>query len=143
MAIFSIAYAITNKNEGGYAHVKGDNGGETYCGIARKYWGNWKGWAIIDAYKKKHGALKPNQIIKDPELDRLKLEFYKTNFWDVIGGDAIEDQRSANILYDFGVNSGQSRSIKNIERVLNLPETGKISAKLIEAINNPLNHLSL
>lgn len=140
MANFEIAYNRTNINEGGYANVTGDNGGETYAGIARKFWGNWEGWKIIDKFKKNNGPLRRNQVINDPELNRLKKEFYKKNFWDVINGDAIENQRTANTLYDFGVNSGQSRSIRNIQKVLGLTENGKLSKELIDAINNPLNY---
>lgn len=137
MANFEIADRKTSANEGGYANVKGDNGGETYAGIARRFWSNWEGWSIVDQHK----PLRHNQKIKSNELDRMVKAFYKKNFWDVIGGDSIEDQRTADILYDFGVNAGQSRSIRQIEKILGFPETGKISESLINAINNPINHL--
>ncbi|WDF45238.1 glycosyl hydrolase 108 family protein [Chryseobacterium sp. KACC 21268] len=140
MADFKIAYKKTNANEGGWNHVKGDTGGETYCGIARNHWPDWKGWPIVDAFKKKNG-IKHGQKINDPELERLKMEFYKTKFWDVVGGDKTEDQNTADTLYDFGVNSGQSRSIQNIQEVLGLPKTGKITSELIKAINNPTSYL--
>ena len=56
MAKFSEAEKITCKNEGGYANNPSDNGGETYAGIARKFWPNWSGWAKIDAIKKQYGT---------------------------------------------------------------------------------------
>lgn len=141
MANFEIAYNRTNINEGGWNHIQGDRGGETYCGIARKFHPNWAGWKIIDQYKKNNGGLRHGQIINDPQLIKLKKEFYKTEFWDIVGGDEIEDQRAANTLYDFGVNSGNPRSIKNLQVVLKLPQTGKISNELIDAANNPLNYI--
>lgn len=141
MADFNIAYNKTNANEGGYSNEKNDTGGETYCGIARNYHPTWKGWMIIDEYKKKNGPLKRGQKINNPELDKLKKEFYKFKFWDVVGGDEIEYQPHADTLYDFGVNSGNPRSIKNIQKALNLAETGKVTSSLIEAINNPIKHL--
>ena len=142
MANFKTAYKKTGGYEGFYANVSGDRGGETYCGIARVFWPNWKGWKIVDQFKKDNGgSIKPRTEIKNPELTELVESFYKTNFWNVVGGDNIEDQKVANTLYDFGVNSGQSRSIKNIQKVLGLPETGKISKGLIEMINDPLDNL--
>lgn len=137
MADFLIAYKKTGGFEGGWNHVKGDTGGETYCGIARNYWKSWKGWVIIDKNKPiKHGT-----ILKNDELDKLVKEFYKTNFWDVVSGDSIEDQSVANTLYDFGVNAGTSRSIKNIQKALGLPETGKATKQLADIINDPTKQL--
>lgn len=137
MADFLIAYKKTGGFEGGWNHVANDRGGETYKGIARKFWPQWSGWKIVDKKKPlKHGA-----IIKDPELERLVQNFYKKQFWDVVSGDDIEDQNTANTLYDFGVNAGYGRSIQNIQTVLGMKPTGKITSELIKRINNPENYL--
>lgn len=137
MTDFNIAYKKTGGWEGGYANVSGDRGGETYCGIARNFWGKWEGWKIVDQHK----PLKPNQIIKDPKLEALVKKFYKDNFWDVVGGDEIDHQSNANTLYDFGVTSGQSRSIMQVQKVLGLSQTGKLNKVLIDAINDPTKYL--
>lgn len=137
MADFLIAYKKTGGFEGGWNHVVNDRGGETYKGISRKFWPQWPGWRIVDKKKPlKHGA-----IIKDPELERLVQAFYKKQFWDVVSGDNIEDQNTANTLYDFGVNAGHGRSIQNIQAVLGMKPTGKITDELIKRINNPENYL--
>lgn len=138
MASFEKAYKKTAKNEGGYANVTGDTGGETYAGISRKWWPNWSGWKIIDARK----PLKHNQTLQIDALTALVHAFYKKQFWDAIGGDEIVDQSTAERLYDFGVNAGAPRSIKQIQEVLGIPQTGKADAATIAAINNPLKHLS-
>lgn len=137
MADFKIAYKKTGGWEGGYSNVASDTGGETYKGISRKWHPKWEGWKVVD----KNKPLKRNQIIKDSALDAMVEKFYKKEFWDVISGDSIEDQYSANTLYDFGVNAGHGKSINNIQKVLGLPVTGKISKQLIEAINNPEKYL--
>lgn len=137
MAEFLAAHRKTAVSEGGYANVSGDRGGETYKGIARNFWPKWAGWVIVD----KHKPLKHNAKIKDTELESLVNQFYKRNFWDVLSGDAIDDQETAYKLYDFGVTSGQPRSVTQIQKVLGLPETGKITAALIAAINKPAKHL--
>ncbi len=138
MAEFLEAHKKTAVNEGGYANVKGDRGGETYKGIARNFHPKWEGWKIIDNLK----PLRHNAHINNSDLESQVKLFYKRKFWDAIGGDAIEDQEVAFRLYDFGVTSGQPRSIKQIQNVLGLPETGKITKTLIEAINNPAKYLS-
>lgn len=137
MAEFLAAHKKTDTHEGGFANVKGDRGGETYAGVARNMWPKWEGWKIVDKYK----PLKHNQKIKDVELESMVKLFYKRNFWDKIGGDAIDDQEVAFKLYDFAVTSGQPRSIKNIQEVLGIPATGVIDSKTIEAINNPTKFL--
>lgn len=138
MADFNIAYTITSVNEGGYANVSGDTGGETYAGISRKWFPNWAGWRIVDAHK----PLKHNQKIVSKELDQLKKQFYKTEFWDKIAGDKINDQQFANRSYDFAVNSGVVAAIKDMQRSVRFASVdGRISDALIIAINNPLNHL--
>ena len=137
MAVHIIAYKKTGGWEGGWNNIKGDRGGETYKGIARNFHPTWPGWKIVDSNK----PLKNGAIIKDENLERLVLDFYKKEFWDVIGGDKIEDQNTANTLYDFGVNAGYGRSISNIQTVLGMAATGKISAELLNRINNPENYL--
>jgi lysozyme family protein len=140
MANWKLAKAKTGGNEGGYALVKGDRGGETYCGISRVWWPKWAGWKIIDAIKAKR-KIAHGEIIHDPVLEGLVDTFYKSTFWDILGADDIEDQQTAERLYDFGVTSGQSRSIKEIQEVLGLEQTGKISDELIAAINDPAKYL--
>lgn len=137
MADFQKAYKKTSKNEGGYANVSGDTGGETYAGISRKWFPNWSGWKIVDARK----PLKHNQVLQIEALTALVHAFYKNTFWDAIGGDDIDDLLTAERLYDFGVNAGQPRSIKQIQEILGIHQSGKPDAATIEAINNPLKHL--
>lgn len=113
MAVFEISYKKTNLNEGGYSNVDGDTGEETYCGISRKWHPKWKGWPIVDANK----PLKHGQYIKDPALDKLKMDFYKAEFWDKLGGDNIQSQELADQAYDFAVNSGVPAAKKLLNQV--------------------------
>jgi lysozyme family protein len=83
MADFNIADKLRQQNEGGYANNKADNGGETFRGIARKFWGSWKGWSIIDGIKKQYGttaAIINKYASGNAVLRGYELEFYKTNF---------------------------------------------------------------
>lgn len=138
MADFEVAYKMTGGNEGGYANVLGDTGGETYCGISRKWFPGWPGWKIID----EHQPLRHGQVLQLPDLVALVHAFYKKTFWDAVGGDQIEDQLTAERLYDFGVNAGQSRSLKQIQEILGIPQTGKPDTATVSAINNPSKYLA-
>ena len=51
MADFSKAWGRSSVHEGGYAHLAGDAGGETYRGIARNFHPEWPGWKFIDRVK--------------------------------------------------------------------------------------------
>lgn len=144
MAKFSIAEGFTSKYEGYYANNPADNGGETWRGVARKFWPYWKGWAIVDAIKKKYG--KETAAINkhgkaDASLTKYVSEFYKQNFWDENALDHISDQQLANTVYDFGVNSGTPRAAKTLQQAVNdtglvtLDVDGQIGPKTIAAIN--------
>lgn len=119
------------KYEGGYANVKGDNGGETYAGISRKFHPTWDGWAMVDCNK----PLSHNEIIHDSKLEFAVRRFYKVNFWDKIKGDSIISQRIAELLYDYSVHSGK-RATTSIQSILGLKQDGIIGNVTLSAINN-------
>lgn len=143
MAVFEIAYKITKSNEGGYTNkpTSKDRGGETYKGIARVFHPTWIGWKIVDAYKKKMGGKIPeNHVIPDPALDKLVVEFYRKNFWDVIQGDKIAHQQIANLIFDFGVNGNHTTVISFVEHIINglgfkVLVDGKIDPEVLKYLN--------
>lgn len=144
MASFEIAESITGRNEGGYANNPADTGGETYAGIARNHWPIWEGWNIVDSIKK---YLKENRITlnaanintaakKSQALTLMISQFYKKNFWDVLKLDQVNDQQLANSVYDFGVNSGTSRSAKFLQRSAGVNDDGIIGKQTLHAVNS-------
>ena len=130
MADFKLIIDKTLKHEGGYANVKGDSGGRTYKGIAEKHNPNWEGWEII----KKHEPIDHGKFINDHKLDLLVKDLYKAKYWDKIQLSEVQDQRVANQIFDWHVNSGGS-AIKRIQKVLGVTADGIVGAKTIEAIN--------
>ncbi|RYD50695.1 MAG: hypothetical protein EOP52_13210, partial [Sphingobacteriales bacterium] len=94
------------------------------------------GWAIIDAWKKKHGKPKKYQVFDDPVLDRMVQSFYKTYFWDKIWGDKIRSQAFANDHYDAAVNHGNKKAIILAQIALDQVETGRMDISLLDKINN-------
>ncbi len=105
-------------HEGFYANVKGDQGGETYMGISRRYHPNWSGWNVIDAYKKEHGRIKHNQEITTPGLRELVKDFYYHTFYHTNKLNYIENKDLKYMLFDWIINSG-SWAAKGLQKVLN------------------------
>lgn len=148
MANFNISYELTKKEEGGYANIKGDNGGETMWGIARNFWGEDKRlkefWKELDWYKqgmidykgsaeyyKRINNLCSNNIIM---VNKAK-DFYKEEFWNKMKGEMIKSQKVANNLFDFFVNAGNN-AIKVAQRQLGVEADGIVGDKTLKAIND-------
>ncbi|WP_367868309.1 glycoside hydrolase family 108 protein [Pedobacter sp. WC2423] len=144
MSDFKIAEQLTGINEGGYVHDPNDKGGETYAGISRNNWSEWRGWLIIDGLKDTEGisaALINRKAKSNAQLTELIRTFYKQNFWDINQLGLVHDQQLANTVYDFGVNSGTVRAAKYLQdtvnqvSALNLATDGIIGPITIHAVN--------
>jgi lysozyme family protein len=102
MANFTISYKKTCANEGNVlTNDPQDSGGLSYGGISKKNNPSWEGWDIIQ-------KLGLNVGQSCPELEFAKENLYRTNYWNPIDGDNIEDQDVANQVYDMAVNAGVS-----------------------------------
>ncbi|GFE61918.1 glycoside hydrolase family 108 protein [Geobacter sp. AOG2] len=148
MADFNAAHAKAMENEGGYANNPADAGGETYKGIARKFWPSWSGWRFVDGIKSKVTAqphfgtsgyyewvkLFNSLLIQINQLQRYVVDFYKVNFWDKYRLSEINDQAVATWLYDHVVN-GAARGIQWLQEAAGVAADGKIGPATIAAIN--------
>ena len=133
MANYKIAIDPILQTEGGWVNNPNDNGGETYRGISRKFWPSWGGWRLIDQHRLNPDF--PKTLARDAYLQDLVVGFYKTNFWDKIGGDGINDQSIADLLVDSAVNEGISPAVKRAQGIVGLPQTGHITDELVEKLN--------
>ncbi|MDB5888217.1 MAG: putative secretion activating protein [Rhodocyclales bacterium] len=126
MADFNPAFETMIHNEGGYqlTNVPNDHGGQTYAGIARNFHSGWPGWAIID--RGDMGNLQLSQLVRD---------FYKTNYWDPLSGDAIGPQSTAASIFDFAVNAGAATAAKLAQLVVSALPDGRIGPKTLAALN--------
>lgn len=130
MANFNLAFKYTVGIEKGYVV---DNGGPTYKGISWKAWGKdplvKKIFAILRTY-----PLRKNYIVKNnPQLDAMIVQFFKTNYWDKIKGDAINNQTLANFIYDFYVNSNSAVAI--ITRTVTGTAKNRIDTDTLDKLN--------
>jgi len=123
MASFDCAYKLTAALEGGWANHPLDRGGETYCGIARKFWPNWDGWKIIDQLKEPGDSVADiNETLSKNALLPFEVKtFYMINFWKPL--DLFQDyisQGVANELYDTAVNQGVQTAGMYLQKAINL-----------------------
>jgi lysozyme family protein len=149
-AIFNQAFEHTMGHEGGYVNDPEDRGGETYRGIARKFWANWAGWAVVDQLKAQgKGSLAQRINQAKTQLDPHVRAFYHDNFWKSIKLDEVASNGSpalAQKIFDTAVNVGTKPAIQWLQRALNLcnrneqdypnlDDDGKIGSKTLEALS--------
>lgn len=122
-------------HEGGFVNDPRDNGGATNKGITigtlKRIGIDVDGDGDSDITDLK--ALKPEHIRK----------VYKTFYWDAVRGDYLPSGVDY-VLFDFGVNSGNSRAIKHLQMALGFKGTavdGDLGPKTIQALSqaNPLD----
>jgi len=124
MAEFEISFDRTLGNEGGYSNVAKDRGGETWRGIARKFWPNWEGWEIVDRVKAQNWdttAALDTALRCEVSLHQHVRLFYLTNFWRVNRLDLLDarHQEVADKIFDMAVNCGVNMAGKVVQRWLN------------------------
>ena len=134
MADFTPSFLHTINAEGGYVHDPDDPGGETYKGIARSRNSGWSGWADIDRLKKQKNF--PRNLEADSDLQEKVKALYKSNYWDKVKGDEINDQDIAESIYDFAVNAGPRTSVKLAQIAVQTVADGVIGPKTLEQLNS-------
>jgi len=134
MADFKQAYEVVERHEGGYVFDKDDVGLETFKGVSRKYHPNWTGWQIIDRYKLQPDF--PRTLELSNELEKEVEYLYKTEYWNILNCDKIENQQIATDIFDFGVNAGIKPSIKVVQSILNIEVDGFCGNKTIKTLNS-------
>lgn len=134
MGDFDAAFEKTLNAEGGYVHDPSDLGGETYKGVARSRNSKWAGWQIVDAHKGR-GRF-PDSLDNDEQLQELVKELYRTQYWDRVCGDDIQDQDIAESVFDFAVNAGPRTSMKLTQLAVDAEVDGVIGPNTLALLND-------
>jgi len=113
MANFEKALSHVLQNEGGYVNDPDDKGGETKYGISKRSY--------------------PKEDIKNLTIDRAK-QIYKSDFWDKIKGDYIQNDELALNVFDFAVNAGVGTSVKALQEALNISDDGVLGNGTLSAM---------
>jgi len=107
-------------HEGGYVNHPRDPGGETNHGVTRLVWQRWVG-----------------KKLEDGDMKNLTQEdvapLYKHEYWKRLKGDDLPSGLDF-FLFDWGVNSGTSRSAKALQGVINVEQDGGIGPKTLKAL---------
>lgn len=150
-ASYKQSAAILAKMEGGYCNGSQCGtaaSGETYRGIDRKQAGKtWKGWALIDAWKKKNGTVPYLYFftINDgpigPQINALADRFWAA-WWNQWGANKLQNQHLAAMWYAWSA-QGPSRAIADLNTLAKKYGAKKTSNSTItddvaKAINNNL-----
>jgi len=121
----ALEFTLNPTHEGAYANDKNDLGGETYCGIARKFHPTWDGWPIIDDAKeiypynpKDHQHF--DYYLKTHEIAIKVQAFYQDNFWKALQLDKVNNERVAIKIFDMSVNLGVPHGASIVQTCLNL-----------------------
>ena len=108
--------------EKGIANDPYDRGGFTVDGVTlstfRRFYGNDKEEADL-------------RNITPPQWRSIM----KTGYWDVCKADGINDQRTAELIVDWCVNSGTAR-IRNVQTILEVRPDGCVGPVTLAAINS-------
>ncbi|WP_151746213.1 glycoside hydrolase family 108 protein [Acinetobacter soli] len=121
---FEIAFQRLIGHEGGYSNDRNDPG-------------NWTGGkvGIGKLLGTKFGLAAntyPNLDIKNLTTDQAKL-IYKKDWWDKLGADQLHPAIVYQ-LWDFAINAGKSRAVKELQQVAGVPDDGLIGPKTIAAV---------
>jgi len=108
-------------HEGGYVDHPKDPGGATNRGVTQRVYDGWR-------RRHKMGTQSVLQILIS-EVQSI----YRTQYWDKIMGDDLPPGLDY-ALYDFAVNSGPSRAVKFLQRILKVEVDGQMGAVTLGAI---------
>jgi lysozyme family protein len=130
MATQTIAKAMPHvfKVEGGYVDHPRDPGGATNLGVTL---------ATLRAWRKKPVSKADVKALSHEEATAI----YKYQYWDKVAGDSLPAGLDY-AMFDFGINSGPSRAVKFLQRILGVKVDGVIGAMTLEAVTkHPTVHL--
>ncbi len=119
---YGACQAFVLKYEGGYVNNPADPGGATNKGITQ---------AVYDRYRRQQGnPEKPVRDITAPEVSNI----YRSQYWMPVRGDELEAGLDL-VLYDYGVNSGVSRAVKELQRTVGVAVDGILGIGTLDALH--------
>lgn len=108
-------------HEGGYSNVKSDKGGPTKYGITHKTLAASRGVPSVTAAQVKAMSLEEASAI------------YERSYWQQSGGDLLPVGLDY-AAFDFGVNSGPSRAVKALQKVVGARQDGVVGEQTLDAV---------
>lgn len=121
MADFMIYAPLLHSLEKGISNSPYDRGGFTVDGVT------------LTTFQRFYGQDKTEADLRNMTRPQWR-HIMKTGYWDVCKADKIEDQRLAEIITDWCVNSGTAR-IRNVQTILGVRPDGVVGPITLGAIN--------
>lgn len=115
---------ILKEIEGGYSNIQGDSGGETVSGITQT------------KYQEMYGTNKDVKDLTESQWGHIM----KTEYWDKMRCDEINNQTVANLIADWAVNSGTGTACKQLSAMLGLDVHYKMKDQAIEILNDRIEN---
>lgn len=106
--------------EGGLVDNPADPGGLTNQGVTQ---------AVYDAWRAARGLSPRSVRALTPDE---KVGIYSSQYWEKVGGDDLPTGIDL-AVFDYGVNSGAGKAVKDLQRVLGVPVDGVMGALTIQA----------
>lgn len=120
MSRFSDCLAIVLRWEGGWSDHPRDPGGATMRGITIARYAAYKG-----------------RVVTKDELRHIPLsemeDIYRRGYWNKVAGDDLPAGLDLS-LFDFAVNSGPSRAVKTLQRIVGVTPDGIMGAFTLQAV---------
>ena len=117
---FDKALEMLLHHEGGYVNHPRDPGGETNLGVTRNTYSSWVGRSVEDGEMKK---LTPDDV----------APIYKHEYWKRLKCDDLPPGLDF-FCFDWGVNSGVSRSAKALQGIIGVEQDGGIGPQTLKAL---------
>jgi lysozyme family protein len=108
---FAASLAAVLKHEGGYSNHPKDPGGATNFGITQRIYDAWRS-----------NSHKSQQSVKAITKDEVETIYYQ-QYWIMVRGDQLPTGVDY-CLFDYAVNSGPSRALKDLQKQLGVKIDG-------------------
>jgi lysozyme family protein len=117
---FGRALSCVLEDEGGFVNDPHDPGGATNKGITL---------ATFRRYVAKSATVDDLKHLTTAQAAKV----YRSQYWNAIKGDDLPDGVDY-AVFDFAVNSGQSRAAKYLQAIVGVPTDGKIGPQTLAAV---------
>ena len=119
---FEKSLELVLQHEGGYINHPSDPGGMTNLGVTQRVWEDYVGHKVDEATMR--------SLTKE-----MVSPLYRKQYWDAVHGDQLPSGADY-LAFDFSVNAGAFRSIKTLQRALNITADGVIGPVTLKAIQD-------
>ena len=120
MSNYSTCLEIILEHEGGFVNHPKDPGGVTNHGVTKRVYDEWIG---------KKSTVEEMRNLTHEDVAPI----YKKNYWDRAKCDQLPSGVDLSV-FDWGVNSGISRSAKALQRIVGVKQDGGIGPMTIQAV---------